>query len=166
MGARVLSHAGWLGPEKQWPTQSTETYKPNLATYIPVHLSFKVVTGQSSPPPLPPLQRYLSRHVPPLFADRSGEELDSGSVKDKGSKIAYLDKIIALVGICSGHDIDVRPSKVVAGLEPEGTNALLTVRRRGGWEGKTCSRGRDVCLGVGYGAPPTWRNRTSAYHNK
>ncbi|CAN0462862.1 unnamed protein product, partial [Ectocarpus sp. 12 AP-2014] len=56
----------------------------------------------------------------------SGEELDSGSVKDKGSKIAYLDKIIALVGICSGHDIDVRPSKVVAGLEPEGTNALLT----------------------------------------
>ncbi|CAM9868073.1 unnamed protein product, partial [Ectocarpus sp. 8 AP-2014] len=55
----------------------------------------------------------------------SGEELDSGSVKDKGSKIAYLDKIVALVGICSGHDIDVRPSKVVAGLEPEGTNALL-----------------------------------------
>ncbi|CAN0446975.1 unnamed protein product, partial [Ectocarpus sp. 12 AP-2014] len=95
----------------------------------------------------------------------SGEELDSGSVKDKGSKIAYLDKIIALVGICSGHDIDVRPSKVVAGLEPEGTNALLTVRRWGGWEGKTSSRGRDVCLGVGHGAPPTWRKRTSACHN-
>lgn len=63
----------------------------------------------------------------------SGEELDSGAIKDKTSKISYLDKIIALVGICSGHDIDVRPNKVVAGLEPEGTNALLTVsyiRRR------------------------------------
>lgn len=58
----------------------------------------------------------------------SGEELDSGAIKDKASKINYLDKIVALVGICSGHDIDVRPSKVVAGLEPEGTNALLTVR--------------------------------------
>ncbi|CAM9393215.1 unnamed protein product, partial [Hapterophycus canaliculatus] len=55
----------------------------------------------------------------------SGEELDSGAIKDKSSKISYLDKIIALVGICSGHDIDVRPNKVVAGLEPEGTNALL-----------------------------------------
>lgn len=59
----------------------------------------------------------------------SGEELDSGAIKDKASKMSYLDKIVALVGICSGHDIDVRPSKVVAGLEPEGTNALLTVRR-------------------------------------
>lgn len=61
---------------------------------------------------------------------RSGEELDSGAIKDKASKISYLDKIVALVGICSGHDIDVRPSKVVAGLEPEGTNALLTVRNK------------------------------------
>lgn len=61
---------------------------------------------------------------------RSGEELESGAIKDKASKINYLDKIVALVGICSGHDIDVRPSKVVAGLEPEGTNALLTVRKK------------------------------------
>lgn len=60
-------------------------------------------------------------------AVRSGEELDSGAIKDKASKINYLDKLVALVGICSGHSIDVRPSKVVAGLEPEGTNALLTV---------------------------------------
>jgi len=66
---------------------------------------------------------------PPLcsIAPSSGEELDSGAIKDKASKINYLDKLVALVGICSGHNIDVRPSKVVAGLEPEGTNALLTV---------------------------------------
>eukprot|EP00752_Nemacystus_decipiens_P005989 g5408.t1 len=67
----------------------------------------------------------------------SGEELDSGSIKDKASKINYLDKIVALVGICSGHDIDVRPSKVVAGLEPEGTNALLTALGR-------CARSQDL----------------------
>lgn len=57
----------------------------------------------------------------------SGEELDSGAIKDKAAKISYLDKLVALVGICSGHDINVRPSKVVAGLEPKGTNALLSV---------------------------------------
>lgn len=67
-----------------------------------------------------------------MTAVHSGEELDSGAIKDKASKISYLDKLVALVGICSGHSIDVRPSKVVAGLEPEGTNALLTV---GGREG-------------------------------
>lgn len=57
----------------------------------------------------------------------SEEEQDSGNIKDKASKLAYLDKIVALVGICSGDSIDVRPSKVVAGLEPECTNKLLTV---------------------------------------
>ncbi|CAM9793647.1 unnamed protein product [Ascophyllum nodosum] len=55
----------------------------------------------------------------------SGDELVSGAIKDKAAKIAFLDKLVALVGICSGYDIPVRPSKVVAGLEPEGTNALL-----------------------------------------
>ena len=59
----------------------------------------------------------------------SGDELVSGAIKDKAAKIAFLDKLVALVGICSGYDIPVRPSKVVAGLEPEGTNALLAVRR-------------------------------------
>lgn len=62
----------------------------------------------------------------------SAEELDSGNIKDKTSKLAYLDKIVLLVGICSGRPIEVRPAKVVAGLEPEGTNALLTVRKQGG----------------------------------
>lgn len=60
----------------------------------------------------------------------SEEELDSGNIKDKASKMAYLDKIVLLVGICSGSAIDVRPAKIVAGLEPQGTNALLAVRTR------------------------------------
>lgn len=58
----------------------------------------------------------------------SGDELESGAIKDKAAKIAYLDKLVALVGVCSGHEINARPSKIVAGLEPEGTNALLAVR--------------------------------------
>lgn len=74
-------------------------------------------------------QQRRTRHHIDIVRLKSGEELDSGAIKDKASKINYLDKIVALVGLCSGHDIDVRPSKVVAGLEPEGTNALLTVRR-------------------------------------
>ncbi|CAM9220254.1 unnamed protein product [Chrysoparadoxa australica] len=57
-----------------------------------------------------------------LFA---GEELDSGNLKDKATKMAYLDKIICLVGICQGQELAVRSAKVVAGLEPEHTNVWL-----------------------------------------
>lgn len=60
--------------------------------------------------------------------DNSGEELDSGAVKEKGPKMAYLDKLIALVGVLQEAPVDVRSSKIVAGLEPENTNALLLVR--------------------------------------
>eukprot|EP00904_Undaria_pinnatifida_P004728 jgi/Undpi1/14256/HiC_scaffold_9.g03905.m1 len=67
----------------------------------------------------------------------SGDELDSGAIKDKASKIAYLDKLVALVGLCSGHEINARPSKIVAGLEPEGTNALLTALGK-------CARSADL----------------------
>lgn len=60
----------------------------------------------------------------------SGDELDSAAIKDKAAKISFLDKLVALVGVSSGRHINVRPSKVVAGLEPEGTNELLAVRKR------------------------------------
>lgn len=52
-------------------------------------------------------------------------ELDSGSISDKPSKIAYLEKIFRFVGICKGQALDVRPAKVVSGLEPEFTNMFL-----------------------------------------
>ena len=55
----------------------------------------------------------------------SGDELDSGAIKGKAGKVGYLEKIITCVGICLGTPIDVRPSKIVAGLEPECTNAFL-----------------------------------------
>jgi TRAF3-interacting protein 1 len=56
----------------------------------------------------------------------SGDELDSAAITDKQAKIAYLEKIFNLVGICTGSPLDVRAVKVVAGLEPENTNAFLS----------------------------------------
>ena len=47
-------------------------------------------------------------------------------MKDKDAKVAYLTKIIACVAIDSGEQNPIaRPLKIVAGLEPERTNAFL-----------------------------------------
>ncbi len=42
-------------------------------------------------------------------------ELDTTTITDKTSKIVYLEKLILLVGICSGKAINVHPSKILAG---------------------------------------------------
>jgi hypothetical protein len=39
-----------------------------------------------------------------------------------GAKIVYLEKIIKLVGMQLNTIVEARPSKIVAGLEPENTN--------------------------------------------
>ncbi|POM75838.1 TRAF3-interacting protein [Phytophthora palmivora] len=52
-------------------------------------------------------------------------ELGSANLKDKPQKTAFLDKMVVCVGQCLGKDVDVRSSKIVAGLEPENTNLLL-----------------------------------------
>eukprot|EP00607_Mallomonas_marina_P006036 CAMPEP_0182430452 /NCGR_PEP_ID=MMETSP1167-20130531/40725_1 /TAXON_ID=2988 /ORGANISM="Mallomonas Sp, Strain CCMP3275" /LENGTH=658 /DNA_ID=CAMNT_0024615565 /DNA_START=91 /DNA_END=2067 /DNA_ORIENTATION=- len=54
------------------------------------------------------------------------DESDSSKVSEKAQKIAYLEKIINVVGICKGAPVDVRAAKIVAGLEPENTNMLLS----------------------------------------
>ena len=51
---------------------------------------------------------------------------DSDSLKDKTSKIEFLDKLIYLVSVCIGTELDVRASKIVAGLDPVKTNFLLS----------------------------------------
>ena len=52
-------------------------------------------------------------------------ELNATGITERQQKIDYLDKIINFVGLCCGRTIDIRSAKVVAGLEPECTNAFL-----------------------------------------
>ncbi|XP_022660602.1 TRAF3-interacting protein 1-like isoform X3 [Varroa destructor] len=53
------------------------------------------------------------------------EELNSENVKEKEAKVSFLQKIIDAVVFASGASLSVRPSKIVAGHEPEKTNELL-----------------------------------------
>lgn len=52
-------------------------------------------------------------------------EVNSGKIKDKDSKIAYLTKAVKCVEYALGVTINIRVAKVVAGLEAENTNAFL-----------------------------------------
>ena len=51
-----------------------------------------------------------------------------GTIKDKQSKLDFLDKVMTCVGICLGEEVDCKAAKVIAGLEPEKTNRFLQVR--------------------------------------
>lgn len=53
------------------------------------------------------------------------QELDSNRFNDKSLKVAFLEKLIYLVSVAKGIPLDVRPAKIVAGLEPLNTNTLL-----------------------------------------
>ena len=52
-------------------------------------------------------------------------ELDSKANHEKDAKISILSKMITLTEMVIGEKIDVKPSKIVAGLEPEHTNYFL-----------------------------------------
>ena len=54
-----------------------------------------------------------------------GPELDAKSITDKEAKINFLVKLIQLTELVTGQQIDVKPSKIVAGQEAEKTNAFL-----------------------------------------
>lgn len=62
------------------------------------------------------------------------EEKTSANIKDKAAKVRYLTKIITCVAIDSevgsSPDVLARPLKIVAGLEPERTNAFLQALAR------------------------------------
>ena len=52
-------------------------------------------------------------------------ELDAKSIVEKDQKINWLVKLISLIELVIGEEIDVKPTKIVAGHEPEKTNYLL-----------------------------------------
>ncbi|XP_064643650.1 TRAF3-interacting protein 1-like isoform X5 [Lineus longissimus] len=52
-------------------------------------------------------------------------ELNSDQIKDKDSKMAFLQKAVDFVSLVVGKPLSVRPSKIVAGHEPEKTNEFL-----------------------------------------
>ena len=53
------------------------------------------------------------------------EEMDSKANHEKDAKISILSKMITLTEMMIGEKMDVKPSKVVAGLEPDRTNYFL-----------------------------------------
>ncbi|XP_051762175.1 TRAF3-interacting protein 1 isoform X2 [Ctenopharyngodon idella] len=54
-------------------------------------------------------------------------EMKSDNVKDKDSKIVFLQKAIDVVMLVSGEPLAAKPARIVAGHEPEKTNELLQV---------------------------------------
>lgn len=57
-----------------------------------------------------------------LFSD---SEMDSKANHDKDAKISILSKMITITEMIVGEKLDVKPSKIVAGLEPDRTNYFL-----------------------------------------
>ncbi|NXF10304.1 MIPT3 protein, partial [Smithornis capensis] len=57
-----------------------------------------------------------------LYTD---SELNSDNVKDKNSKMNFLQKAIDVVVLVTGEPLSVKPARVVAGYEPEKTNEFL-----------------------------------------
>ena len=55
----------------------------------------------------------------------SGDELDAKAITEKDAKINFLVKIIQLTELVVDEELDVKPTKVVAGHEPEKTNLFL-----------------------------------------
>ncbi|KAK2839539.1 hypothetical protein Q5P01_013279 [Channa striata] len=52
-------------------------------------------------------------------------EMKSDNVKDKDSKIVFLQKAIDVVILVSGEPLAAKPARIVAGHEPEKTNEML-----------------------------------------
>jgi len=52
-------------------------------------------------------------------------EMDGKSITEKDAKINFLAKLIALVELVLQEKMEVKPTKIVAGLEPDKTNYFL-----------------------------------------
>merc|ERR1712166_1016048 len=52
-------------------------------------------------------------------------DLNHENIKEKDQKIAFLEKVINYLIFVNNEPLDVKPSKIVAGLEAEKTNNML-----------------------------------------
>lgn len=57
----------------------------------------------------------------------SADESQSENVKDKDSKIAFLQKAIDALSLVTNQPVNLKPSKVVAGHDPQKTNLFLQI---------------------------------------
>lgn len=55
----------------------------------------------------------------------SAQELDPGYYENRDQKIMFLRKVIDLTQFAIGKGLAAKANKIVAGLEPENTNAFL-----------------------------------------
>eukprot|EP00316_Scyphosphaera_apsteinii_P004327 CAMPEP_0119305912 /NCGR_PEP_ID=MMETSP1333-20130426/6794_1 /TAXON_ID=418940 /ORGANISM="Scyphosphaera apsteinii, Strain RCC1455" /LENGTH=484 /DNA_ID=CAMNT_0007309105 /DNA_START=40 /DNA_END=1494 /DNA_ORIENTATION=+ len=85
-----------------------------------------------------------------------GDELQSAKIKEKEAKLSYLNKIIKCVEFASNSTIQIRPGKVVAGMEAENTNAFLQQLAKAATSGVDSASAveRALALSDGAAAPP------------
>ena len=79
----------------------------------------------------------------------SGPELDAKAITEKDAKVNFLVKLIQLTELVTGEQIDVKPTKIVAGHEPEKTNALLQAMFRAATAGIDTAPHVAQVLGAG-----------------
>ena len=79
----------------------------------------------------------------------AGAELDAKAITEKEAKINFLVKLIQLTECVTGEQLDVKPTKIVAGQEPERTNAFLQALFRAATAGIDTAPHVAQVLGVG-----------------
>lgn len=78
-----------------------------------------------------------------------GEELNSKSFEDKDSKLNFLVKLITLTEMIVGEKIDIKPSMVLAGQQPDRTNFWLQQMFRAATAGIDTTPYVNEILGLG-----------------
>ena len=79
----------------------------------------------------------------------AGPELDAKAITEKDAKVNFLVKLIQLTECVTGEQIDVKPTKIVAGHEPEKTNAFLQAMFRAATAGIDTAPHVAQVLGAG-----------------
>jgi len=95
--------------------------------------------------------------APGLFTE--GEKDSKAVAADKELKNVYLSKIIQLVSLVLGESVKAKPPKIMAGVEPEHTNAFLLQLARAARQTQNTDQGASfvtqvIGTGVEPAAPP------------